>query len=113
MFVLKQGTAEAWNDLFRTRTGLGATAIDFAVKWGTAIEKEMANGHKLEDVANRCRWASDDEGLPGSIQGASIRLLCQFWQHGEAFRRWHNVDCGESPDAEGVVDPNVLVLRAD
>lgn len=69
----------------------GNAVYRYASEWATRMEAKLTDGAKLEDIAETCSRAADDEGITGFMYGAAVSILSQAWQHGEALRRWHNL----------------------
>lgn len=86
----------------------GRGVLTFAAAWAHAMEARMAAGAKLEDIAQATSREADSEGITGFMYGAAVSLLAAAWEHGEALRRWHNLDIqigheGEKANERGTV----------
>ena len=94
----------------------GACAIRYAARWANYMEREMADGHTLEDVAKRTSNEADKEGITGFMYGCAVSILSQVWKHGEALRRWHNLDTQVNNEGQkanesgGVLNPAILTI---
>lgn len=97
----------------------GGCVIRFAEAWADAIEEAMAKGETLEAVAERlCREVDRRPGfgITGAMYGMAIVVLSQCWEHGEALRRWHNLDLSPEQGAEAndkpgaVLNPAMIVI---
>ena len=92
----------------------GARILSYAEDWANLMEVAMAAGAKLEDVAKETGRKADHDGITGFMYGAAVSVLSRCWQHGEALRRWHNLDTqigkeGEKANASGgVLNPALL-----
>ena len=78
------------------------------------MEKKIAAGAKLEDIAKESEREADTEGITGFMYGAAVSTLTSVWEHGEKLRLWHNIgtqihDEGEKANADGkVLNPAIL-----
>lgn len=94
----------------------GNAVIRFAEAWANVMEREMAAGRMLHDVAHAASREADTEGITGFMYGAAVCVLSDCWTHGEALRRWHNKDIqigteGEEANASGgVLNPALLCM---
>lgn len=92
----------------------GNAVYRFASEWATRMEAGLNKGAALEDIADDCGRAADDEGITGFMYGAAVSVLSQAWRHGDALRRWHNLKMqigteGErANDSGGVLNPALL-----
>ena len=84
--------------------------IDYAKRWACLMQKELQDGAKLVDIADRTSHEADIEGITGFMYSAAVSSLAEFWEYGNELKRWHNGEYGQ-PDAEGVVNPAVLTIR--
>lgn len=69
----------------------GACGMRYCARWAHAMEAEMSNGKKLEDIAEETSHTADTEGITGFMYGCAVSTLGHVWKHGEALRRWHNI----------------------
>ena len=85
--------------------------------WADLMETRMAAGETLEQCAKDASHKSDTEGITGFMYGAAASALAKFWDHGEALRRWHNLDTQIGNEGEkanetgGVLNPALLSIR--
>jgi hypothetical protein len=82
------------------------------------MQSRVAKGEMLEAVARETSSLADTEGITGFMYGAAVTMLSQCWVHGEALRRWHNVDLDpvqgvKANEKGGVLNPAVLVIGRD
>lgn len=96
----------------------GACVVQFSETWGDLMEKELAAGKKVSDVAESTwREADKSYGITGFMYGCAVKGLSHFWCHGEELRQWHNLDCqigteGEKANREGgVLNPALLIIK--
>lgn len=106
-----------WDEAVNANTDdYGACGIRYAARWANYMEREIADGKSLADIARDTSHEADKEGITGFMYGCAVSILSQVWKHGEALRRWHNLDAqigdeGEKAnDAGGVLNPAVLTL---
>ena len=69
---------------------LGFAIISFAYRWAKAIENELAQNKKLEDVARSTCTEADIEGVTGDMYRSAIRLLDSYWKYGRQLLEWNN-----------------------
>lgn len=104
-----QKTVEANRDFY------GSGVVRYAARWAALMEKRIAAGARLEDIAKETSHEADIEGITGFMYGAAVSILSQVWEYGETLRRWHNLDTqigneGERANENGVV-LNPAILR--
>ena len=114
---IADGMADLWADQVRVNTDpYGACVVRYAEDWANLMETELARGKKLEDVAETTGHAADTYGITGFMYGAAVAILSKVWTHGEALRRWHNLDVQVGDEGEranesgGVLNPAMLVI---
>ena len=94
----------------------GMACVTFAARWANLMEKRMADGAKLQDIAKETSHEADTEGITGFMYGAAVSMLSSSWIHGEELRRWHNLDTqirneGEKAnESGGVLNPALLTI---
>lgn len=94
----------------------GGEVYRYAEAWADLMEARMADGEALENCAEQASHDADTEGLTGFMYGCAVQVLSAVWEHGEALRRWHNIDTqlqdeGEKANASGgVLNPALLNL---
>ena len=89
---MKITNQELWNQgLANNPDPYGRSCYTYAEAWADLMEKRMANGEKLEDVADSTSHEADTDGITGYMYGVAVALLSQAWEHGEELRRWHNL----------------------
>lgn len=86
------GSEELWDKgLKNNKDPYGARIYSYALDWANLMEAEIANGKKLEDVAEETSHVADTDGITGFMYGAAVSVLAQVWLHGDILRRWHNL----------------------
>jgi hypothetical protein len=104
-----------WGESVKANTDdYGACGIRYAARWASYMEREMADGKALTDIAKPTSHEADKEGITGFMYGCAVSILSQVWKHGEALRRWHNIETQiayegeEANESGGVLNPAVL-----
>ena len=112
---MKYADESMWKDFVaKNQDGYGSGVIRFAERWATLMEAGIESGEKLEAIATATSHKADTEGITGFMYGAAVATLAKCWVHGEALRRWHNLDTqigdeGEKANASGgVLNPALL-----
>lgn len=89
--------------------------VDFAIAWAGLMEAKISRGAKLEDIAKKTSHEADVKfGITGFMYGAAVQSLAHFWIHGEALRKWHNLETqigneGEAANKKGgTLNPAVM-----
>jgi len=97
-------------------SGYGEAVYRYAENWANLMEKRIAEGKKLEDIAKQSSFDGDDEGVTGFMYGCAVGILAKCWKHGEALRRWHNVDTQIQDEGDkanksgGVLNPALMTV---
>ena len=116
---MKVRDQKAWDKWVSSNSdgGYGEQCLDFAEAWADLMEQAIAEGAKLEDIAEPLSHvAAKPYGLSGFQYGAAVVMLCQCWEHGERLRIWHNLDTqigdeGERANESGeTLNPAVMIL---
>ena len=94
-----------------TKDGYSAGIIRYAERWCGMMELEMENGATVAEAAERTNHTADTEGITGYMYGCAVQSLCQFWEHGEELRQWHNQQYGYSGD--GIVNPAIIHVEGN
>ncbi len=93
-----------------TKDGYSAGVIRYAERWCDMMEQEMDKGDSVAEAAASTEHTADTEGITGFMYGCAVRSLCQFWEHGEDLRSWHNQQYGYNGD--GVVNPAIIHISS-
>lgn len=90
---IKAGQEEAYAEYQKINSGdpYSNRCVTYGEDWANLMEQLMADGHKLEDIADATSRQADTDGITGFMYGAAVSGLSRFWEHGEALRRWHNL----------------------
>ena len=92
-----------------SKNGYSKAVIDYLERWANLMEKRIADGDKICDIAEQTSYEADTEGITGFMYGCAVNILSQLWEYGEDLRKWHNKEYGY--EGEGVVNPAVLTVR--
>lgn len=113
-----QCSDQALWDEFRTKNSedpYGFACVRYAARWAHLMEARIADGAcDIASFAKETSHEADDDGITGFMYGAAVAMLTKCWIHGEALRRWHNLDVqihdeGEKANASGgVLNPALL-----
>jgi len=96
----------------------GAACYRYAEKWADLMEARITGGETVEQCAKATSHEADTEGITGFMYGCAVSILSHCWEHGEALRRWHNIDTqigteGEKANASGgVLNPALLSVES-
>ncbi|WP_275372683.1 hypothetical protein [Clostridium tertium] len=100
---------KVYEDLKSKNTDIyGECIFRYAERWADLMEKELASGGYIKDIAKKLSHKADTEGITGYMYGASVDILSQCWIYGEELRKWHNGKYGYEGD--GIVNPAVLTI---
>lgn len=86
----------------------GSCIFRYSERWADLMERELENGVRIKDVAEKLSHEADTEGITGFMYGVSVNILSQCWIHGEELRKWHNGEYDYKGD--GVVNPAILAI---
>lgn len=90
-----------------------ARVVSYAEDWAVFMERLIAKGAKLEQIAEEASRSADTDGITGFMYGCAVEALATFWEHGDALRVWHNARFGVSESADdSVVNPAVVTVAA-
>lgn len=107
---------DAWDKTRKNNPdGYGGAVVSYAERWARLMQVGIAEGKRVEDIAQATSSEADIEGITGFMYGAAVSILSKCWIHGEALRRWHNKDYGKdgarANDSGGVINPAILTIR--
>jgi hypothetical protein len=113
---LKPGMEEAYANYTELNDDpYGGCVVKYSEAWAEEMERRMAAGAKLEDIASQTSHDVDKRpefGITGFMYGCAVQGLAHFWVHGEALRVWHNAQYGVKAE-KGTVNPAILVAAPD
>lgn len=84
----------------------GNCCFVYAESWAKLMQKEIASGKRLRDIAESTSFELGFLGITGFMYGAAVSILSKCWIHGEELRKWHNKEYNH--EGEGVVNPAIL-----
>lgn len=106
-----------WGEYVAANTdGYGRGILAFAELWARFMEARMNAGASLADCARETSSLADVDGITGFMYGAAVHILAQCWIHGDALRRWHNLDTQIGTEGEranetgGTLNPALLSI---
>ena len=82
--------------------------ITYLKRWADLMEKEIENGAKVADIADKTSHIANTEGISGYMYGCAVSALSHFWEYGEELKKWHNKEYNH--DGEGVVNPAIITV---
>jgi hypothetical protein len=98
---MKFKNIDAWIDGLLVNTDpYGNAVFQYAEQWADLMEKRIASGESVGDVAKQTSHDADTEGITGFMYGCAVSILAEAWEHGEALRRWHNLDTQVGQEGE-------------
>jgi hypothetical protein len=100
----KETEFQNWKEINSDGYGLGI--FKYAEKWADLMEKEIAEGKDVADIAGRTSDEADTEGITGFMYGAAVGILSLCWLYGEKLRVWHNKKYNH--EGKGIVNPAIL-----
>ena len=71
-----------------TQDGRNNAVISYAERWADMMEKEIGNGVSVSKAAAKTRFEANKENLSWFMYGNAVRVLVNFWDHGEELRQW-------------------------
>lgn len=89
----------------------GGCVYEYAEGWAKLMQREIINGNKLEDVAEKTSHEMGFLGITGFMYGAAVSILSHCWLYGERLRKWHNKEYNH--EGEGVVNPAILTIKTE
>ncbi len=116
-FKIKPEMQADWEEgLKNNQDPYGHRCYTYAADWAHLMELHMSEGATLAECAKQTSHDADTDGITGFMYGCAVSILAACWEHGEALRRWHNVDTqigdeGERANADGsVLNPALLCV---
>lgn len=94
----------------------GKEIFIYAERWAELMEKEIAGGKKLADVAKTTSHKADISGITGFMYGAAVAVLSVHWKFGGELCIWHNKSMQIHSEGDlanetgGVLNPAVLIV---
>lgn len=62
--------------------------ISYAERWANMMEQRISNGASVSEAAGQTRYEADQENLSWFMYGNAVRVLVNFWDHGDELRQW-------------------------
>jgi hypothetical protein len=121
---IRPGQEEAYKKYrdLNTKDAYSKSVVDYAEAWAALLENAILSHPDrspedvVEKLAHDLSHVADEEGITGFMYGCAVSALAQFWVHGEALRRWHNLstqikDEGEKAnESGGVLNPACIEI---
>lgn len=125
MSVLDGAPAAAWKTFREVNTDpYGAGCVSYAESWALLLEEAIDRARAvlgeidpavvIRDQAKALSHEADYDGITGFMYGAAVAMLAQCWVHGDALRRWHNLDTQigsegvRANESGGVLNPALI-----
>ena len=71
-----------------THDGRSNAVISYAERWADMMEQQISNGSSVSEAAAQTRYEANQENLSWFMYGNAVRVLVNFWDHGEELRQW-------------------------
>ena len=103
---------KAWDDMVEvnSKDSYGMGVVKYARRWAKCMQKLIAEGKTVIEIAEKTSHDCDIEGITGFMYGCAVQALSKSWKYGEELRKWHNKNYGYEGDR--VVNPAVLTIGA-
>lgn len=62
--------------------------ISYAERWADMMEQRISNGTSVSEAAAQTRYEANQENLSWFMYGNAVRVLVNFWDHGEELWQW-------------------------
>ncbi len=102
---------KSWNQMVEvnSKDPYGNGVVKYARRWAKYMQKLIAEGKTVVEIAEKASHDCDIEGITGFMYVCAVNALTKCWKYGEELRKWHNKDYGYEGD--GVVNPAVLTVN--
>lgn len=102
---------KSWNQMVEvnSKDPYGNGVVKYARRWAKYMQKLIAEGKTVVEIAEKASHDCDIEGITGFMYVCAVNALAKCWKYGEELRKWHNKDYGYEGD--GVVNPAVLTVN--
>lgn len=71
-----------------TQDGRNNAVISYAERWADMMEQRISNGASVSEAAAQTRYEANQEDLSWFMYGNAVRVLVNFWDHGEELHQW-------------------------
>ena len=71
-----------------TQDGRSNAVISYAERWADMMEQRISNGTSVSEAAAQTRYEANQENLSWFMYGNAVRVLVNFWDHGEELWQW-------------------------
>lgn len=101
---------KAWKQLVENNEdSYGNGVMKYASRWAKYMQKLIAEGKTVAEIAVKASRDCDIEGISGFGYVCAINALAHYWKYGEELRKLHNKNYGYEGD--GIVNPSVLTFN--
>ena len=104
---------KVWDSIVEvnSKNSYGMCVVKYARRWAKCMQKLIAEGKSVMEIAEQTSGDCDIEGITGFMYGWTVDVLAKCWKHGEELRKWHNKYYGYEGD--GVANPAVLTVNVE
>lgn len=85
MKIKHQAEWDAWYSVNQTDAYSRGT-VNYAIRWAELMEREIANGKTVLDVAKQTKREADIDNISGYMFGIAATALMQWWEYGDELR---------------------------
>lgn len=71
-----------------TQDGRNNAVIAYAERWADMMEQQIGNGASVSEAAAQTWYEANQENLSWFMYGNAVRVLVNFWDHGEELQQW-------------------------
>ncbi len=81
----------------------------YAERWGGMMERAIGDGFTVAKAAERTGHEADTDSISDYMYECAVKILSDYWKHGEDLRQWHN--SGYEYEGDGVIEPAVFAMQ--
>lgn len=102
---------KAWDSMVEvnSKDPYGMAVVKYARRWAKCMQKLIAEGKSVLEIAKQASYDCDIEGITGFMYGCAVNALAKSWKYGEELRKWHNKEY--EYEGDGVANPVVLTVN--
>lgn len=89
---IKQGKEEYYNRFveLNSKDSLSKMALEFIHKWANLMEKQLSEGKKIEDIADKAAIDAGIDNISGSMYEFACSTLYNCWDYGEELHSFYD-----------------------